>query len=558
MLCCINVLRELKIKNFAIIDSLTVDFDRGLNIITGETGTGKSIVVDSMGLVLGDRAQTDQIKTGCNEAEIQALFEIERSPVLDDLDIDISEGIIIRRIISRGGKTRVYINDTLANVRTLAQLGEQLVDIHGQNEHQSLLFPDKQLELIDSFGQHEEALSRYRNIYTDLMDLKGQLKDLREKAKDRAQRVDLLAFQADEIRAANISPGEITALEEERKILFNATRLRELCEGAYELLQEHEQSVHGNLKEIIGRLETVSEYDQSASETAELLKSALPLVSDAVASLRTLKEQYEADPDRLEAIERRLDTFRTLRKKYGDTEDEILDYYKRSSHELEALLHADEQTDEIERRIAELQRELETIAAELSEKRVTAARQIEEHITNNLRELAFRNARIEVSVETRLTPEGERLFSTSGSDTVEFLFTANPSEPPKSLKKVASGGELSRVMLAIKTVFAEVDNIPIMVFDEIDAGIGGKAAQSIGERLKKLSRRHQVFCVTHLPQIASKADAHFSIEKRSGAKKVDVTVKLLKGEERVCEIARMLSGEVTPTSLKHSEELLAK
>jgi len=553
-----NMLRELKIKNFAIIDSLSIDFDRGLNIITGETGTGKSIIVDSMGLVLGDRAQTDQIKAGCDEAEIQALFEIDGNQLLDDLDIDTSEGIIIRRIISRSGKTRVYINDTLANVRTLSQLGEKLVDIHGQNEHQSLLYPDKQLQLIDSFGQHEEVLFRYRNIFGELMDLKGKLKDLRERAKDRAQRTDLLSFQTEEIRFANISPGEIAALEEERKILFNATRLRELCEGAYELLQENEQSVHSNLKDIIERLETVGEYDQSSSETVELLRSALPLISDAVASLRTMKEQYEADPDRLETVEKRLDTFRTLRKKYGDTEEEILDYLKKSSLELETLLHVDEQTGEIETRITGLQKDLETIAAELSAKRASAGKQIEEHITHNLRELAFRNARVEISIGTNLNPEGERVFNANGCDVVEFLFTANPSEPPKSLKKVASGGELSRVMLAIKTVFAEVDNIPIIIFDEIDAGIGGKAAQSIGESLKKLSRRHQVFCVTHLPQIASKANSHFSVKKKSGAKKVSVTVQLLKGEERVREIARMLSGEVTPTSLKHSEELLTR
>jgi DNA repair protein RecN (Recombination protein N) len=550
------MIRELKIKNFAIIDSLSIEFQPGLNIMSGETGAGKSIIVDALGLVLGDRAQNDQIKTGAEEAEVQAYFDTEANPLLEQLNIDAGDGIIVRRIISRTGKTRVYINDTLTNVKTLDELGRQLVDIHGQSDHQSLIFADEQMELVDSFGRHGDLLTRYRELYGEMKETDTALHELREKAKERVQRIDLLRFQIEEIQSADIKRGETAELEEERKILFNSTKLRELCEEAYALLHENEHAVVENLNTVLARLEALKEYDPAANESFELLESARPLISDSAGSLRDLKEKYNADPRRLDAVEKRLDVLRGLQKKYGDTEEEIAGYLGRIVLELETLVSADERIEDLARKVNDLSKKVVEIAGQLTEKRSSAAKKIQKLVTEKLSDLAFKHAVFKIEIEPVQDEAGNIMFGANGSDKIEFLFSANPSEPPKPLRKVASGGELSRVMLAVKTVFAEVDDIPVMVFDEIDAGIGGKAAQSVGSALKDLSKRHQVFCVTHLAQIASKAGAHFSVEKQSGAKKVGIEVKLLNREERIREIARMLSGEITPSSLRHSEELL--
>ncbi len=554
----LEMLREMKIKNFAIVDSLSVEFQPGLNILSGETGAGKSVVIGALGLLLGARAQSDQIRSGAKAAEVQAFFDIEDAPVLDKLGIDGSEGVIIRRIISGNGKGRAYINDTLTNVKSLEEFGRYLVDIHGQHDHQRLTSTEKQLEFIDSFGKLDDLTDDYRKTYHEFNAVGEELRRLKEQAKETAHRIDLLRFQVKEIEEAHLTRGEIADLEEQRKILFNSTKLRELCEEAYSLLYEGERSVVDGINTIITHLRTISGYDTSSEEPLDLLNSASPLVSDAAATIRDMREKYDADPERLEAVEKRLDTLRSLQKKYGETEEEMLAYLNKAKTDLENLEHSDERIEVLSSRIDELKRDLKNKAKKISNKRKTAAEKVQKLVSERLGELAFRKATFEVDVDQRKDENGEIIFGPSGSDAVEFLFSANASEPPKPLKKVASGGELSRVMLAIKSVFAAIDDTPIMVFDEIDAGIGGKTAMSVGDALKALSLRHQVLCITHLAQIASKADMHMSIEKNQKEKKVDIDVKLLEGENRVKEIARMLSGKVTPTSLKHSEELLGK
>ncbi|MGE5893107.1 MAG: DNA repair protein RecN, partial [bacterium] len=389
MVFLIIMIRELKIKNFAIIDSLSLEFQPGLNILTGETGAGKSILVDALGLVLGERAQTEQIKTGSEEAEVQALFEAGKIPLLEELGIATDDGIIVRRIISKTGKTRAYINDTLMNVKTLEELGSALVDIHGQNEHQSLIFPDQQMDLVDSFGRHDDVLDRYRAVYGALRETEARLHDLKEKAKERAHRVDLLQFQIDEIRTAAVKPGETAAIEEERTILLNATRLRELCEEAYHLIHGQEQSVSGNLKTAVEHLRTVQEFDQTAKEPFDLLNAAMPLISDAIVSLRSLKERYSADPERLEEVQKRLDVLKNLRKKYGESEEEILAYLGTIVPELETLLSADEAVDELSRKQEALQAEIRAVAHQLTEKRRAASKRIERLVTEKLKDLAF-------------------------------------------------------------------------------------------------------------------------------------------------------------------------
>jgi DNA repair protein RecN (Recombination protein N) len=552
------MLRELKIKDFAIVDDLSIEFEPGLNILSGETGAGKSIVIGALGLLLGARAQSDQIKTGAKSAEVQAFFDIDGAAELDALGIDSSEGVIVRRIISTNGKSRVYINDNLANVKSLEAFGKYLVDIHGQHDHQRLTSSEKQRAFIDSFGKLDALLEEYSKVYDDVKDVENRLEKLQERSQEIAHRLDLLQFQVKEIEQADVQAGEIGELEEKRKILFNTTKLRELCENAYTALYEGERSISDGLNTIISDLQTILEYDSSAKEPLELLGSAEPLISDAAATIRKMREQYNADPNALEEVERRLDTLRGLQKKYGRTEEDILEYLNKARAELDDMEHSDERIEELTEQLDELRNKLRDRAKKITEKRKRASEEVQTMVSKHLSELVFKKAVFMVAVEQNRDESGKLVFGPNGTDSVEFLFSANASEPPKPLKKVASGGELSRVMLAIKSVFAQVDDTPIMVFDEIDAGIGGKTAMSVGDALKELSSRHQVLCITHLAQIASKADTHYSIEKRQKEKKVEVNVKLLTDDDRVKEIARMLSGKVTETSLKHSEELLAK
>ncbi|GBE00345.1 DNA repair protein RecN [bacterium BMS3Abin07] len=552
------MLRELKIKNFAIVDSLTVEFHPGLNILTGETGAGKSIIIGAIEMLLGARAQGEMIKSGADSAELQAFFDIHEAPVLEKLGIDASEGVIVRRIISGNGRGRVYINDILTNVKSLEEFGRYLVDIHGQHDHQRLTAADRQLEFIDLFGRLEDLIAEYRTAYDERHRLEDELFRLGADSKERARRLDLLKFQINEIESADISPGEINGLEEERKILFNSARLRELCEDAYGLLYNGESAVVDNINTVISNLRTISEYDSSADEPVELLNSAAPLINDSAASVRDMRDRYNADPERLDAVERRLDTLRGLCRKYGETEEEVMDYLNSTKFEFDELMNSDEKIEELRERYDEIKKRLSDTAKEISAKRKDAAAEVQKLVSKRLGKLAFDKAVFRIDVIQRRDEKGEKGFGPKGCDIVEFLFSANPSEPPRPLKKVASGGELSRVMLAIKSVFADIDDTPVMVFDEIDAGIGGNTAISVGEALKGLSANRQVLCITHLAQIASKADFHFSIEKHQKAKKVDIDVKLLDRNERLKEIARLLSGKVTPASLKHSEELLAK
>jgi len=551
------MLRELIIRNFAIIDSLSVEFRPGFNVISGETGAGKSIVVDALGLVLGERAQIDQIKAGQEEAEVQAYFDIEGVEALTALGIQAQEGVIVRRVVSRGGKSRAYVNDTLTSIRSLEDVGKLIAEIHGQNEHQSLLVPEKQLDLVDSYGRHAEIMDKYRAVFAAHRELAERLGDLRERVKERAQRMDLLQFQVEEIRSAAPKPGEGAELEQQRNILVNAAKLRALCEETYALLHESEQSVGSGLAVALGNLRTIEGVDQAAREVLDLLEAAAPLVADSIVSLRGLKDKYDADPQMLDEVQSRLELLKGLRRKYGETEEDVLRHLENAASELEALRGADEKIEDLSRELSSLDTELRRLADHLSAARRASAETIEQLVAEKLGALAFRNARFGISCARMTDEAGRAVLGPRGCDSIEFLFSANPAEPLKSLRKVASGGELSRITLAIKTVFAEVDDIPVMVFDEIDAGIGGKAAQTVGRALKELSSNHQVFCVTHLPQIASLADAHYRVEKTAEKKTTKVKVKLLTMEERIHEVARMLSGKITESSLKHSEELLS-
>lgn len=542
------MLRELRIKDFAIIDELAVSFERGLNVLTGETGAGKSIIVDALGLALGEKAYAEMVKTGKESAVVEAYFEGEKSPALDDLGIPQEEGIILRRVLFSSGKSRAYINDNMVNVQTLHSAGGNLVDIHGQHEHQSLLDPRNQLRILDNAAGLAPEKERFAALFEEVRAMRERLKALKDAQRERAQGQDLLSFQAREIEASGLSPGEEESLLEERKILSNLTRLREFMEQAYTLLYGGEGSASETLSKAKAALEDIAAIDHEASEPLSLLSSAMPLVEEAAMFVRAGRERYEMDPERLGRVEERIELIRKLKKKYGETIEEILGYGERAQEELDALSHFEESAAELEQALIEKERGLLEKAMALSEKRKKAAREAELSVGATLKSLAMPNAVFGIEIrETEPGPEGV--------DRAEFVFTANPGEALKPLSKTASGGELSRLMLAIKGAMKERE-IPVLVFDEVDAGIGGRTAANVASRLREISRTHQVLCITHLPQIASAADAHFSVLKKEKKDGVKVILKKVDGAEREEEIARMLGGKLTGVSLKHAKELI--
>ena len=543
------MLKELRIRNLAIIDDLAVRFGEGLNVLTGETGAGKSIIVDSLGLALGSRAQSDLVRSGEKEAVVEAYFEIEEKKGFPDIGVDLSEGLILRRALSAAGKSRAYINDTMVSQQTLAEVGRSLVDIHGQHEHQSLFSVDKHRDFLDAFGKFQDEQEGLEALYQDVEALKRQVTDLRQKAKEREQRLDLLRFQVHEIDAASLSIGEKEKLSEQRAILSNLGRLNELAETAYSALYGAEGSCMERLSSIISKVKEMSSIDHSVSSVLDMLESAFPSIEDAAVSLRGYRDKYDFEPERLSGVEDRLDLLRKLEKKYGEGIENIIRYRDDAEREMKGLEHIDERLDALEADLNAKEVMLLDAAGSLSDKRKNAAPKMEALIRKELKDLAFSNAEFMIDIK-------KEAISSHGMDRVEFLFSANPGEPPKPLLKIASGGELSRVMLALKSILADFDSIPVLIFDEVDAGIGGKTAESVGKKLKAIANKHQVLCTTHLPQIASMGDYHLKTEKGQRGERVYVEVKELTGRERLNEVARMLSGKITEVSLKHAKELI--
>lgn len=552
------MLKELRIKNLAIIDDLSVRFDKGLNALTGETGAGKSIIVDALGLALGERAQSDLIRSGETDASVQAYFELEDYSLLPDIGIDTADGVMLRRVLSTSGKSRAFINDMMVTLQTLSATGGALVDILSQHEHQSLLAPEKQKALVDSFGKLQPERERVAMLFRESEDLRSRCAALRDTVRERAHKLDLLRFQIQEIDAAALTEGEKEALEDEKKILANLTKLTELTGSSYSLLYESEGACSEKLAQVISQLRDICAIDSGMEETLGLLESAMPFVEDAALALGRYRDRFDFEPGRLETVEDRLDLIRKLEKKYGEGTAAVLAYRDAAQKELEGIESADETLSALEAELQEKRSALLKAALDLSEKRVKIGRKIEKLATAALGDLAFGSARFAIDIKRETDPEGQYRIGLSGLDSVEFLFTANPGEPLKPLSKIISGGELSRVMLGLKAILADVDNLPVLVFDEVDAGIGGKTAESVAKKLAAISAGRQLLCITHLPQIASMADFHLRIEKKERNGKVSVEIKELSGRERQDEIARMLSGTVTEISRRHAGELLER
>ncbi len=548
------MIRELRIKDFAIIRDLDICFSEGLNVLTGETGAGKSIIVDALGIALGGRAYAGMIRSGCEAATVQVYFETEdRPPVLENLAIgeDNGNAMVLRRIISASsGKNRAFLNDVMVGVQALSELGKDLVDIHGQHEHQSLLSPQNQLRMLDEAAGLSAERKLVSSLYEQAAGAREKLARIGSGLEEKNRKREQLSFQIEEIGSAQLTAGEDLKLEEEKNILIHLVRLRELMESAYALIYGADGSAIEDLSRAKNALQEAASIDPQAGQPLEFISQALPLLDEAAMFLRSKKDSYEPDPDRLAQVEERLELIKKLKKKYGGTIEDVLGQMDRARAELAGLLEEGESAVNIEKELKETETRLARAAEALSSKRKKFALEAQKAVTRIMKELALEKAQFKIEFSGCETGPG-------GADRIEFLFNANPGEGLRPLHKVASGGELSRLMLAIKSAMRS-KGVPVLVFDEVDAGIGGKTAWNVARKLKELAGSHQVLCITHEPQIAGAADTHFVIEKEAGPEGTKVIIKEVRDGARQEEVARMLGGKLTDASLRHAKELIER
>ncbi|BFU96340.1 MAG: DNA repair protein RecN [Nitrospira sp.] len=555
------MLAELRIKNFALIDELHLSFQPGFTVLTGETGAGKSLLIDAISLLVGGRGFSEQIRSGTEEAQLEAAFHLsDAHPVLQRLRTAgaVAAGdseLILKRVLSRTGRHRIYLNGSLCPLRTLEELGGTLVDIHGQHEQQSLLSATAQMEAVDAFGSLEGLREEYESGYRQWKSRLAELESIRRAGADRGQREDFLRFQLQEIDQAGLNPDEDAHLQAERQRLLHAHRLRELAEGAYGELQGDEQGVLTRLGRMGRLLVELKQTDQTMEDCLEPVTGATIQLKELAGRLRLYADRLDADPARQNEVESRLDLIQRLKKKYGGTIEDILTAGDRARTELRAIEESDSRTTEGAAAVQEAFKRVQGLAQRLSKKRKEASRRLTESVRAELAVLKMEQTAFEVSVSN----EGEgQEFGPAGADRVEFLLASNAGEPPKPLARIASGGELSRIMLALKTVLAERDHVPVLVFDEIDTGVGGAAAATMGMRLRKLGSYHQVFCITHLAQVASQAEHHFLVSKGTDNRRTSTWAALLDGQGREDEIARMLGGTTVTKKIRETAaELIA-
>jgi len=560
------MLHELQIENYAVVEKLRVRFRPGLNLLTGETGSGKSIVVDALSLLFGARASGEVIRAGSERCRVSGIFELAPSPALSSLlesaGLGLEDGeLIAEREILSSGKSRTYLNGRPATLSVLKELAPHLGDIHGQHEQQQLFSAAAQREMLDEFAAPRAELDRLAGVYRRWRDCRRRLDELRGDEQDRLRRLDLYLFQRDEILQAGLEPGEDARLSEQKRLLENIVRVEESAASAYDLLYDSASSVTTQLTFARRSVEELSRYESSFTQVVETIENARAALDDAALEIRRFQDGLEADPQRLEQIEDRLALIEKLRRKYGATLDDVIAYGEEAARQVDELESSDAAVAETEKRMEEAAAEYRALAAEVSKRRKAAAKKLQAAVEKELASLAMEGARFEVEVTPQ--PEDPAAWTAHGVDRVRFLVSANPGQPPRPLAQVASGGELSRITLALKVCLlrpgAPVKSGPprTLVFDEIDAGVGGSVAEALGRRLDRLARGHQVLCVTHLPQIAGFADAHYFVAKQERNGAAYASLEELSEAQRVQELARMLSGsKVTAAAQKHARQLL--
>jgi DNA repair protein RecN (Recombination protein N) len=553
------MLRTLSIRNFALIDRLEIDFGPGLNILTGETGAGKSILIGALELVLGARASSDVVRAGAARAEVQAVFSLEGAgrefaALLERHGIEPDDDeIILARTVSSEGRSKAYAAGQLVPASALTEIASELVDLHGQHEHQSLLRADRQLDLLDAFGELAGLRQRVADRVRELRAAEAELRALADDGREPQRRLDFLRFEAEEIDRAKLHAGEDDELKERRALLANSERIWSNVALARTKLAESDagDSAVEALSAALGALEQISEYHADLAALADRLRASIADVESVAYDLAPFGEQEDFDPRELDAINTRLALLRDLKRKYGESIDQVLAYRARIESDMDTLANRDRILAELLDKQQRIEAACREEAAALTKKRRATAKRLDQQVTQSLQDLGMEGARL--STEIAGSP-----LASSGMDRVEFLLAANPGEPPKPLRHVASGGEISRIMLALKSVFAEADAVPTLIFDEIDAGIGGQVATRVAQRLRDLAASHQVLCITHLAQIAAAGQHHFHVAKTISGGTTTTQVVRVESKSRVEELARLLDGSVTKVSLTHAKDLLKK
>ncbi|MCY7172525.1 DNA repair protein RecN [Streptococcus gallolyticus] len=552
------MLLEISIKNFAIIEEISLTFENGMTVLTGETGAGKSIIIDAMNLMLGARASLDVIRHGANKAEIEGLFSVGENPaltqILEENGIDVTEELIIRRDILQNGRSIGRINGQMVNLTTLRAVGQYLVDIHGQHDQEELMKPNMHIRMLDEFGneQFADVKKHYQELFESYRQLRKRVVTKQKNEQEHKARIEMLEFQIAEIEAAALKAGEDQALNQKRDKLLNHKNIADTLTNAYVMLDDEEFSSLSNIRSAMNDLMTLEEFDADYKEMSANVSEAYYILEEVTKHLGDVIDDLDFDAGSLQQIEARLEVIYSITRKYGGSVDDVLEYYDNITKEYNLLTGNDESSDDMEKALKRLEKELIVAAEELSQERHALAKNLEAEIKQELADLYMEKADFQVQFT-----KGK--FNRDGNEAVEFYISTNPGEGFKPLVKVASGGEISRLMLAIKSAFSRKEDKTSIVFDEVDTGVSGRVAQAIAQKIYKIGSNGQVLAISHLPQVIAIADYQFFIEKRSDENTTVSTVRLLTEEERVEEIAKMLAGsDITEMAREQARELLKK
>ena len=550
------MLLEISIKNFAIIQSISLNFEEGMTVLTGETGAGKSIIIDAMNMMLGARATTDVIRHGAPKAEIEGLFSLENSRILqeifDEQGLEMSDEIIIRREILQNGRSISRVNGQMVNLSVLKAIGQQLVDIHGQHDQEELMRPHRHIQMLDEFGDADffELKEAYQTSFDDYRQMRKQVLDIKKNQLEHKARIEMLEFQMAEIEAANLKAGEDVILNQERDKLLDHKNIADTLTNAYSMLDNEEFSSLANVRSAMNDMESLEEYDPDYREISSSLSETYYVLEDITKRLESIIDDLDFDGNRLMQVESRLDLIHTITRKYGGSVDDVLLYFEKITDEYNLLTGNNLSSEDMEVELKKLEKNLVDLAGQVAQARHKIAKDLEAEIKQELQDLYMEKAQFQVRFS-----QGK--FSREGNESVEFYISTNPGEDFKPLVKVASGGELSRLMLAIKSAFSRKEGKTSIVFDEVDTGVSGRVAQAIAQKIHKIGQHGQVLAISHLPQVIAIADNQFFIEKVSDENSTVSTVRLLSLEERVEEVAKMLAGEdVTEAALTQARELL--
>ena len=550
------MLLEISIKNFAIIESISLNFEKGMTVLTGETGAGKSIIIDAMNMMLGARATTEVIRHGAPKAEIEGLFSIENNRALEEIfdeqGLELSDEIIIRREILQNGRSISRINGQMVNLSVLRTIGQQLVDIHGQHDQEELMRPNRHIQMLDEFGDTSffELKEAYQMSFDNYRRMRKQVLDIKKNQQEHKARIEMLEFQMAEIEAANLKAGEDVTLNQERDRLLNHKHIADTLTNAYSMLDNEEFSSLANVRSAMNDMESLEEFDPEYREISGTLSESYYVLEDITKRLESIIDDLDFDGNRLMQVESRLDLIHTITRKYGGSVDDVLEYFAKITDEYNLLTGNNLSSEDMEIELKKLEKNLVGLAGQVAQARHKIAQDLEAEIKQELQDLYMEKAEFQVRFS-----QGK--FSREGNESVEFYISTNPGEDFKPLVKVASGGELSRLMLAIKSAFSRKEGKTSIVFDEVDTGVSGRVAQAIAQKIHKIGQNGQVLAISHLPQVIAIADYQFFIEKISNEHSTVSTVRLLTVEERIEEVAKMLAGEnVTEAALNQARELL--